>query len=84
MTRIQCSGEPEGHQDSGMSSWLKTFSIVWTGLLRALWVVVLVCLSVCTATDRPRSPRSDVRIAKGTRRPALDRMLSPVEVQVGV
>jgi hypothetical protein len=73
---------PEGHQDTRMSSTRNTFPIVWNRLLRAIWMTVLVCVSACTAIDRPRSPLSDARISGGTRRPALDRILSQGEVQV--
>jgi hypothetical protein len=59
-----------------------TFPILWNRRLRAIWVAVLVCVSACTATDRPHSPLSDVRISGDTRRPALDRLLSLGEIQV--
>jgi peptidoglycan hydrolase-like protein with peptidoglycan-binding domain len=65
-----------------MSPTRHTFPIVWNRLLHAIWMTVLVCVSACTAIDRPRSPLSDARISGGTRRPALDRMLSQGEVQV--
>ena len=56
---------PEGHQDTRMSSTRNTFPIVWNRLLRAIGMTVLVCVSACTAIDRPRSPLSDARILWG-------------------
>jgi peptidoglycan hydrolase-like protein with peptidoglycan-binding domain len=52
------------------------------GLRHVLAVFVLVFMAACAATDRPRSPLSDARISGEALRPALDRLLSPGEVQV--
>jgi peptidoglycan hydrolase-like protein with peptidoglycan-binding domain len=42
----------------------------------------MVLMSACAATDSPRAPLADARIAGDTIRPALDRLLSPGEVEV--
>jgi len=65
-----------------MSSTENTFPIVWNRMLRAIWMAVIVCISACTAIDRPRSSPSDAQVTGGTIRPALDRILNQGEVQV--
>lgn len=65
-----------------MSSPGNTVSIVWNFMLRAIWIAVIVCISACTAIDRPSSSPAEAQISGGMGRAARDRILNQGEVQV--
>ena len=68
-----------------MSSPWNTVPLLWNGIMRLLWISIVLCMVSCTAPDRPLSTPSG--LSQGgqpgrTERPALDRLLSRGEVHV--